>query len=299
MAKEQPNRSPIYSRTMYRLIIFLFGFAAIIGVQVTRRVSPEQHDIPVLSLSRSKTVYPFSVVAGGVESAAEVRAAMKDDPKVAAHYAAIKLAELRPVKQVGDVRRHVSYRMDGAIYWTSKPVTIKDGELLLTDGSTTLRGRCGNMLSEGPRAPTKASASEPLPRDLDNPIWLGYMPQLRSVDTPPVMIDDLVAGSVPDPASIASTGTPADGLPSVVRPLSAMPSMPPFDPARSASGAPYIPGTGMPPTMLLSSKKTSDVVATPENVVATPEPSAIVMTILGLAGIFWSRRMFASARSNV
>ncbi len=135
---------------MKRFGILLACLAIVIGIQLKKRATNEldiqSQDIQTASSAKPRTVYPHSIVAGGVESAAEVKAAMDSDATVAAHYASINVAKLTQVKQVGDVSRYVSYRKNGAIYWTSKPVTIKDGEPLLTDGSTTLRGRCGNML---------------------------------------------------------------------------------------------------------------------------------------------------------
>lgn len=289
-------RSLLYSRKMSRSVALLLCFGVVVGIQVTRHVTRERNNTQLPSALNPqwpstripRMVYPFSVVAGGVESAAEVQAAVDDDLLIAAHYSAIAVPQLKPVKQVGDVHRYASYRMDGAIYWTSKPVTIKDGELLLTDGATTLRGRCGNMLSETPREPTRHSAFDDAVADeLDNPIWLGYMPRLRFLDTPPTDDDTATAVSTPE---LMSTGTSIVVGPRSTTPMPVMPPMPSIGPFAS-NGVPYIPGMFMPIVMFTPKE--------PLDVIATPEPSAIVMTILGLAGLFWLRRMFTSARGNV
>jgi len=295
---------------MKKFGVLLACLAVVIGIQIRKHAAQEQQDIQsrdvqtrdiqAASYSDPRTVYPHSVVAGGVESAADVKAAIDSDATVAAHYASINVAKLTPVKQTGDVHRYVSYRKNGTIYWTSKPVTIKDGEPLLTDGSTTLRGRCGNMISETPRQPTQASAEEPSTDEMDDPIQLGYVPQMPFGDAPAVQ--DEFPGSAPDLMAGSAAWTPVDSgwTPAAPAGFLSKESAPPLPsisqlsgpPPSGGAGAPNIPGAPVPP--IRSFSKEPAALGTTE-VASTPEPSTILMVGLGLACLLVSRRLKARA----
>jgi hypothetical protein len=62
----------------------------------------------------------------------------------------------------------MSYRVGDQIYWTKRRLILHEGEQILTDGDTTIRGRCGNRLSETPMVPT--SGQEPLADVFDRPV---------------------------------------------------------------------------------------------------------------------------------
>ena len=114
-----------------------------------------------------RTVYPYSVVPGGVRSSDELRAAADDDPLVAAHYSGFDYqhAHIVEVKQPELV--YVSYRKDGHIYWTRKQLSLHVGEKLLTDGHKTARTRCGNQVSVLPQS--NVAPHEPTMAELDTP----------------------------------------------------------------------------------------------------------------------------------
>jgi hypothetical protein len=145
---------------------------------------------PASSTSVSKTgsrrsIFRHSVVPGGVYSDGELRAAMRDDPVVAAHYKAIGRVSLRAEVVPHDRMVYVSYRRGDDIYWTGKKVLLRAGETILTDGSTQIRARCGNCISETPVAPLAdvepdvdefdalAPAEESDPEDEDSPVAAG------------------------------------------------------------------------------------------------------------------------------
>jgi hypothetical protein len=52
--------------------------------------------------------------------------------------------------------------------WTSRRVTLRPGELLLTDGQNQARTRCGNRIAEV--APAEISLEEPAPETLETPL---------------------------------------------------------------------------------------------------------------------------------
>ena len=118
----------------------------------------------------ARQVYPYSLVPGGVRDAQELAAVFNRDPVVASHYRDFNFRRARLVRLPADKTVYVSYRIGGKIYWTTKLVHLRAGELLLTDGSMTLRTRCGNQISENPRV--EVSPDEPKVATLEKPIQL-------------------------------------------------------------------------------------------------------------------------------
>ena len=103
---------------------------------------------------KSRKVYPFSVVPGGIYEASEVRDRMKSDPVVFAHYQGVQADKLRPLQLKEPRLAYVSYRRENRVYWTKRPVKIAAGETVWTDGKAKIRARCGNLLAESPQLPT-------------------------------------------------------------------------------------------------------------------------------------------------
>ena len=102
---------------------------------------------PPFALLAARPVFRHSIVPGGVLSSEEALAAVALDPEVAEHYATLDLDRLRPVRLAEPLEVHVSYRKDGRVRWTSNRLTLPAGELLLTDGTSAIRARCGNRLA--------------------------------------------------------------------------------------------------------------------------------------------------------
>lgn len=151
-------------------------FAVFLGLMVLGReenrseTAPSTTVDPVISVARgteSRPVYRHSVVPGGVHSDREAQTAAHRERIVAAHYQGLNLTKLTPVALDHPVDRYVSFRRDGRIYWTSRRMRVPKGELLLTDGESLVRARCGNRLSETPQEPTTAwGAEEPTDAEL-------------------------------------------------------------------------------------------------------------------------------------
>lgn len=118
--------------------------------------------------SRTRLVYPHSVIRGGVLSKRELQAAVVKDPVVAAHFADFGVARSRIVDLKVEKAAYVSYRMNDKVYWTKRKVKLAKGEKLITDGTNYARARCGNRISEVSAAPT--SADEPSQAVLDSPV---------------------------------------------------------------------------------------------------------------------------------
>jgi len=156
--------------------------------------------IQVASLRRSvRPVYPYSVVPGGVHSADDVAQAMRRDPVVADHYADVRAEDLREERVERSRLMHASYRIGDKVFWTARKIAIRPGEKILTDGKTTIRERCGNLLTVEPLAP--ALMDEPAPPEFDVPVtpWTpgaGY-----TLESPPVFFDPPDPPNPPEPPS--------------------------------------------------------------------------------------------------
>jgi hypothetical protein len=146
------------------------------------RNSPPQRD--------ARSVYPYSVVPGGVLNAAELKQAADHDPVVASHYAAFEYQHAHAVRLKTAALMYVSYRKNGRVYWTRKAHLIPAGEKVITDGKATARARCGNQLSEKPHAAT--APNEPSEEALNRPTT---MADSMAVDIPP--LSDLHSALLP------------------------------------------------------------------------------------------------------
>jgi hypothetical protein len=133
------------------------------------RTSPEIKRVAEASTPAApRRVYPFSIVPGGVTSRADIAHAILADKTVAAHYAgfAVDRASLQTVPKARAV--YVSYRKGDQVYWTSRPVTLAEGESILSDGQNDIRARCGNRISDTPQLPVEAKG--PGEQELDTPV---------------------------------------------------------------------------------------------------------------------------------
>lgn len=139
-----------------------------------------------------RPVYPYSVVAGGVHDAAELKWVADHDPVVAAHYAGFDYDHARVVRLVLERTAYISYRIGNKVYWTHRRITLRKGETLLTDGKITARTRCGNRVEEAPEA--AFSPSEPPAFKFDQPL-----PVLPPEANPPVPYQSSLLNRPPVP----------------------------------------------------------------------------------------------------
>jgi hypothetical protein len=123
---------------------------------------------PAKSHARMPGVYPYSVVPGGVKDPVELRAIAQRDYVVRRHYANFDYNHARLVRASEAREVYLSYRIRDTVFWTRKKIRLHVGELLLTDGKTTARARCGNQISEA--AKPEVSNEEPAVDLLDMPV---------------------------------------------------------------------------------------------------------------------------------
>lgn len=115
-----------------------------------------------------RTVYKYSVVAGGVRTVQELKWAAEHDPVVRAHYAGFDYDHAHVVKLVLARTAYISYRIGNKVYWTRHRVSLKKGETVITDGKMTARTRCANRVEEMPQQAT--SESEPPAEKFDEAV---------------------------------------------------------------------------------------------------------------------------------
>jgi hypothetical protein len=220
-------------------------------------------------------LYPYSIIPGGAYSRAELVRAIASDPVVARHYSDFDVSKTHVVRLDHSEVMYVSYRIGSDVYWTRKPLTLRAGETLLTDGKRTARTRCGNRLSSTPSTPI--SQHQPLPAAIETPPNLPLYAVLPGAELPILPPSSPFLPTVPivpsQPVSPIN-GTPVDVLPSPL-PLPYFPIV--------GGGGPGLPGgpggPGGPPT-------------SPPPVV-TPEAGTLTLASLGigLLGIVaWRKR---------
>lgn len=153
---------------------------------------------------KKRPVFPFSVVPGGTVGKEDAKARAKADPVVRQHYQGIQLDSLQPFRLTKPAQGYVSYRVGNRVFWTSRRLYLKPGELLLSDGKNLIRGRCGNRVSLDPQQPVMP-AGEPTEAALDLASY--DMPNFTGGALDPNLFK--LAQNLPGPASIQSTSTPA------------------------------------------------------------------------------------------
>jgi hypothetical protein len=188
-----------------------------------------------------RPVYRHSVVPGGVRSPEEIEYVIQRDRVVAAHYKGINPQLMRNERLQTPLLAHVSYRLGDKVYWTKKPVQLPANEPVMTDGKTTIRERCGNLISMEPLAP--ASDEEPPLPSFDllmDPMQFAWMrldytppavpakPKPKPTPAPPsrFSVPGLIGGPVlrrtdrpGEPPSTRSVDPPAGTLTPVETPL--------------------------------------------------------------------------------
>jgi len=187
-----------------------------------------------------RKVFPYSIVPGGALNLLEARQEMSD-PAVKANYASVDLSQLKQVKLTSNLSGYVSYRWGEKIYWTKKPLTLRAGETVFTDGKNIVRGRCLNCYSARPMLPIRPS--EPTEAVLDAPVEMPVtvysfpkLPVLApELPVPPGELTPIVPTIVP--AVVASGGKTGGGI---WFPL--IPFIPPIHHHPSPPGTPGVPG---------------------------------------------------------
>lgn len=273
---------------------------------------------------RFPTVFPYSVVPGGVHSPAQLAAAIVNDPVVADHYAGIQANSVVRTRLTRYRRAHVSYRIGDHVYWTRRPVLLSPGETLLTDGVNEVRARCGNRIDDHVLGETLEN--EPEAGVLDTPLVIGGGELPASVITPPAGLN-LGQTTNQEPVGGAPTASGGHGAPfgsgggfgrtpNSAGPAPAPPEVPGGGPGNRSPGGPVDPenpggpdprddpgdpghpenprAPDTPPPMPPDTPPDTPPVE-PRNTRETPEPATMALLALG-AGAWLAGR---TKRGNV
>lgn len=197
-------------------------------------------------LTGSRTLYPYSVIPGGVQNAQELRNALEHDPIAAAHYAGFDIGQTHVVRLASDQEMYVSYRLNNRIYWTRKKLKLLKGEAVITDGKNVARTRCGNRLSDAAQSPV--APKQPLDMTLD-PSPLPDLAEERPIVMP-------MALPFPAFSSLLASGPEGNVAP-------------PYFPIVGGGFSPH--SSTIPPTTPITPPA------------ATPEPDSLVLTAAGIS----------------
>ncbi len=208
-----------------------------------------------------RRLYPYSVVPGGVESAAELRNAISRDPLVAQLYASFDLSRAHIVRLTHDREVYVSYRYDGKIYWTKKRLLLRAGETVITEGKETGRTRCGNRVSETPMQPVRQN--EPPNAAVNTPV---NAPTYAGAEAPATELAENT-----DTLPLLPVGSPS------LDPDGRMPLIPQTPPSPTVIPPPFFPLVGGGPPSFPN--------VTPPPPVAAPEPGELLLLAIGLIAL--------------
>jgi hypothetical protein len=215
----------------------------------------------------ARAIYPYSVIPGGVESAAELRNSVTRDPVVAEHYGDFDVARARVVRLDQDRLLYVSYRLGNRVFWSKKRFTLHKGEAVITDGEHMARTRCGNRVAEAPAGPVMAAEPE-------------------FEGAPPAMAETL-AGA---PDFLGAPFAPGD-VPLTPPPTSGISTSSGSSGGGIGSPGPPIGGGGGPPSHGVTPPVIPPIVPPP---IPAPEPETLLMLATGLTGIWFSRKKWKS-----
>ena len=218
-----------------------------------------------------RVVYPYSVVPGGVRSPEDLRQISRHDPVVGIHYDGFDFQHARIVELDQPKLVYLSYRVGDRVYWTHKKVSLRKGEMLITDGIITARLRCANRVSEVPQP--GVSAEEPPAGKFEEPVLQGG----TAMEVPGPQAHNLFQlGPVAPPGN-----TPPIGF-----------GLPPLNP-------PPIPSPGCLPTKGkgkdeemadLKAAKSKPCPTGPPTPPPVPEPGTILLVCSGIAGVYGWRK---------
>ena len=203
------------------------------------------HTLPAMvgpsALIRSlRPNYPYSIIPGGAYTPRELQSAHDGDDLIHSHYSGFNVNTAKLVRLMDDRFQYVSYRLDDHVFWTKRKLRIPRGELLLTDGTSYARARCGNRLSDNPHF-AATSPHEPDAKSLNRPsLSQATLPGTAFANPPTTGLPGVSLGESPVPSS-QSTGASAFG-PVALQPNPAGPilSGPAFTGIGSLPGSPVL-----------------------------------------------------------
>ncbi len=302
------------------LMVAAFSVAFVFAVAVLQRVSPSlfhtsksiEPDPQAVEASRNaflltqqealrqmevhdRPVYPYSVIAGGVKDAHELKWMADHDPVVRQHYAGFDYDHARVVRLALERTAYVSYRIGNKVYWTRHRITLHKGEALITDGRITARAKCGNRVEPVPQA--ASSSGEPPAARFDQPIE----PAVGTAqEAPPVPFDTALLSRPPvpglgpaPPLSIYDPFAPAPWVPISPPPLPGVCDVG-KKPTKGTGVTAVVEAATSPTRFATGKKKSGGNPCGGGTGGVVPEPGTWLLVASGLATLFWmARRRFS------
>ena len=200
-----------------------------------------------------RPVYLYSIIPGGIKSAEELQHVVEHDPVAAQHFRGFDYQRARLVQVSQKQSMYVSYRIGDKVYWTRKKVSLRPGEILISDGKIVARTRCGNRVALAPLGPP--AMLDPLEMDLDQPLFSTPM-VTREVDP---QADSYLTSLPSSPPETANALQPTSNRKRLI-PLFFLPF------AGLPGGSSHAP------------------------LAVTHEPGTMLLLSTGLAGVYWRAR---------
>jgi hypothetical protein len=260
-------------------------------------ISPDL--IATMPPPRRRPEYPYSVISGGAHGPEELRESIRRDRVVAEHFSDFNASRARLVKLDRSFRAHVSYRIGNQVFWTRRKLTLAKDELLLTDGETYARTRCGNQISEDPQEPT--SDKEPDAEEFDEP----YADPPSPGPSMPIPIPN-PAPPLDPPRTGPPVPLPPVPIPPFVPPPPGFPPMPPPGGPPGGNNPPLPPGDGPDPLPPIFPPGEDPLPPFPPGgppggnppwppgdppPIPVPEPGTMLLLSIGLSGLYAVRRL--------
>jgi energy-converting hydrogenase Eha subunit F len=150
-------------RIIFVLACLCLALLGILGLKIGRRLQMQTLEVrpPKLTFRAARQMFPFSVIPGGVLDTRELADSISHDPVVREHYRDLQPEHMWFTRMKKPMLAYVSYRKGNSVHWTTHQVTIPANELVLTDGKSMVRARCGNRV--------EVKRPEPLPATITPP----------------------------------------------------------------------------------------------------------------------------------
>ena len=253
--------------------------------------------MPAPDARAERSVYPFSVIPGGIASLDDVLNSVQRDPVVAQHYRDLSPIDMHFERLPVPIQVYASYRVGHSVFWTQHRIVVPRGELVLRDDSHFIRARCGNRLAFAlpPEAnePSKKPPFEPPDEVFDYgmpALWnfpgepvpvVQDVPRTNTVATPPASQPRFWPPPVPTPVW---SGPIASGIPTGGSVPYYPPNYPPTGTVSPAGPTSPAPTPDYPPTGTVSPTG-------PTSPAPTPEPATCILLVSGGVLAAFARRV--------
>jgi hypothetical protein len=199
---------PLMRKVIFVLSSLCVGLLLILGFKIWQRLQVEVLQIgpPKLEFRAARQTFPFSVIPGGLLDAQELTDSISKDVVVREHYRGLQPDRMWFTRVQKPMMAYVSFRKGSNIGWTTHPVAIPANELVLTDGKSMIRARCGNRIEIKRPQPLPASVQPPEVPPPDIALDTGLPWLVPPTITPPAPPSSQV-GKAGEP-TVARTSTP-------------------------------------------------------------------------------------------